>query len=248
MVFFEPKRLYRASTEDVPVGDYQIPLGTAEVVREGSDVTVVAWGAQVGVVEEAAALAAEHGMSVEVIDLRTLLPWDVDTVARSVVKTGKLIVSHEAPVTGGAFIDFSIWLLLRPVVLILCQSPTAAPPRRRRERACNNLRVRVDLQAWAVRLQARFSKNVSCLWSRRSAAFVVLTRRSRWLLRSSTCLTSRNCSKPSRKLCISNDYLPSTHSLPAEQGSNQPRFFDGGLCFVLDLRRRRLRCSLLKSR
>ena len=104
MVFFEPKRLYRASTEDVPVGDYQIPLGTAEVVREGSDVTVVAWGAQVGVVEEAAALAAEHGMSVEVIDLRTLLPWDVDTVAKSVVKTGKLIVSHEAPITGGSLI------------------------------------------------------------------------------------------------------------------------------------------------
>jgi hypothetical protein len=56
VIFFEPKRLYRASTEDVPVGDYEIPLGTAEVVRAGSDVTVVAWGAQVGVVEEVSEL------------------------------------------------------------------------------------------------------------------------------------------------------------------------------------------------
>ena len=52
VVFFEPKRLYRASTEEVPVADFEIPLGTAEVVREGSDVTIVAWGAQVGVVEQ----------------------------------------------------------------------------------------------------------------------------------------------------------------------------------------------------
>ena len=101
VVFFEPKALYRASVEEVPVGDYEIPLGKAEIMRMGEDVTVVGWGAQLRVLENACDMAEQHGISCELIDLRTLMPWDVDTVCQSVVKTGRLVVSHEAPLTGG---------------------------------------------------------------------------------------------------------------------------------------------------
>ncbi|WP_431026324.1 alpha-ketoacid dehydrogenase subunit beta [Halomonas sp. H5] len=101
VLFFEPKRLYRASTGEVPEADYQLPLGEAEVIKEGSDVTLLAWGAQVEVTEKAAELAEKEGISCEVIDLRSILPWDVETVAQSVLKTGRLVISHEAPLTGG---------------------------------------------------------------------------------------------------------------------------------------------------
>lgn len=100
-IFFEPKALYRAAVADVPEGDYTIPLRTCEVVQRGDDVTLVAWGAQVHVALRAAALAHEAGVSVEVIDLRTLYPWDRAGVAASVARTGRCIVTHEAPVTGG---------------------------------------------------------------------------------------------------------------------------------------------------
>lgn len=101
VLFFEPKRLYRASTGEVPEEDYQLPLGQAEVIKEGSDITLLAWGAQMEVVEKAAELAEKEGISCEIIDLRTIVPWDVDTVAESVLKTGRLLVTHEAPLTGG---------------------------------------------------------------------------------------------------------------------------------------------------
>ena len=101
-IFFEPKALYRAAVEDVPVGDYELPLGVAEVVQEGSDVTVVAWGAQVHVAQKACDMAKEMaGISCELIDLRTILPCDAETVVRSVAKTGRCVVTHEAPLTGG---------------------------------------------------------------------------------------------------------------------------------------------------
>ncbi|MCS4503769.1 alpha-ketoacid dehydrogenase subunit beta [Arhodomonas aquaeolei] len=101
VLFFEPKRLYRAAVGDVPEEDYTAELGRAEVLREGGDVTVLAWGAQVEVVTRAAEMAAEKGIDCEVIDLRTLLPWDVETVTRSVLKTGRLVINHEAPRTAG---------------------------------------------------------------------------------------------------------------------------------------------------
>ncbi|CAK4635359.1 hypothetical protein LEN26_007083 [Aphanomyces euteiches] len=101
VVFFEPKSLYRASVADVPVGDYTVPLGQAEIVRPGTDVTIVGWGAQMRVLEETCDMAEEAGVSCELIDLQTILPWDVDTIEQSVRKTGRLIVSHEAPKTGG---------------------------------------------------------------------------------------------------------------------------------------------------
>jgi 2-oxoisovalerate dehydrogenase E1 component beta subunit len=101
VIFFEPKRLYRAATGEVPEEDYQLPLGEAEVTKEGSDITLVGWGAQMEVIDKAVAMAEKEGISCEVIDLRTLLPWDAETVAESLFKTGRLVVTHEAPLTGG---------------------------------------------------------------------------------------------------------------------------------------------------
>lgn len=101
VLFFEPKRLYRASTGEVPEEDYQLPLGQAEVTQEGTDITLLAWGAQMEMVEKAAELAEKEGISCEIIDLRSIVPWDVDTVVESVLKTGRLMVTHEAPLTGG---------------------------------------------------------------------------------------------------------------------------------------------------
>ena len=101
-VFFEPKALYRAAVEEVETGDFELPLGVAEVVQEGVDVTVVAWGAQVGVAQRACDMARDMaGISCELIDLRTILPCDAETVVRSVAKTGRCVVTHEAPLTGG---------------------------------------------------------------------------------------------------------------------------------------------------
>ena len=102
VVFLEPKALYRASVEEVPVDDYELELGKAEVMRPGTDVTVLGWGGHLRVLEEACDLAEkQEGISCELIDLQTIVPWDVDCVANSVRKTGKLVVSHEAPVSSG---------------------------------------------------------------------------------------------------------------------------------------------------
>ncbi len=101
VIFFEPKRIYRAAVGDVPIEDYEIPLGIAEIVREGKDISLLGWGAQMGYLEQAAQLAEADGISCEVIDLRSLLPWDIDSVVNSVIKTGRLLISHEAPRTGG---------------------------------------------------------------------------------------------------------------------------------------------------
>ncbi|KAG8062241.1 hypothetical protein GUJ93_ZPchr0003g17183 [Zizania palustris] len=101
VVFFEPKWLYRLAVEEVPEEDYMLPLSQAEVIRKGNDITLIGWGAQLAVLEQACEAAAKDGISCELIDLRTLIPWDKETVEASVSKTGKLLVSHEAPITGG---------------------------------------------------------------------------------------------------------------------------------------------------
>jgi 2-oxoisovalerate dehydrogenase E1 component beta subunit len=101
VIFMEPKRIYRASRGEVPEDDYEIPLGVARVVREATQATVLAWAGMVSVAEDAAARAAEAGISVEVIDLRTLMPFDIDTILDSVKKTGRCVIVHEAPRTCG---------------------------------------------------------------------------------------------------------------------------------------------------
>jgi len=101
VVFMEPKRLYRAIREEVPEGDYAIPLGVARVVREGGQVTVVAWGAMVREALRAAEEVAAEGISAEVIDVRTISPLDDQTIAASVKKTGRVVIVHEAPRTCG---------------------------------------------------------------------------------------------------------------------------------------------------
>ncbi|KXS37035.1 MAG: 2-oxoisovalerate dehydrogenase subunit beta [Halomonadaceae bacterium T82-2] len=101
VLFLEPKRLYRAAVGEVPDEDYELPLGEAEITREGTDITLLAWGAQMEVLDRAAEIAEKEGISCEIIDLRSILPWDVETVTESVLKTGRLVISHEAPLTGG---------------------------------------------------------------------------------------------------------------------------------------------------
>lgn len=96
VIFLEAARLYRLIKEDVPEGEYTIPLGKARVVREGSDVTLIAWGSMLH-----KALKAAEDYDAEVIDLMTLSPFDEETVYTSVKKTGRVVIVHEAPKTGG---------------------------------------------------------------------------------------------------------------------------------------------------
>ncbi|GFO14942.1 2-oxoisovalerate dehydrogenase subunit beta, mitochondrial [Plakobranchus ocellatus] len=101
-LFFEPKILYRSAVEEVPTGDYTLPLSKAEVLVEGTDVTMIGWGTQVHVLREVATMAQQKlNVSCEVIDLCTILPWDQDTVIQSAMKTGRVLISHEAPITMG---------------------------------------------------------------------------------------------------------------------------------------------------
>ncbi|MCD0162059.1 alpha-ketoacid dehydrogenase subunit beta [Deinococcus sp. 6YEL10] len=99
--FFEPIKLYRSTKEDVPVGDYRVPIGKARLVTQGDDVTVICYGGMVEVAQKAAAAAQAAGIGVEVIDLRTLVPMDTDTVLASVAKTGRAVIVTEAPRTAG---------------------------------------------------------------------------------------------------------------------------------------------------
>ncbi len=101
VVFLEPISLYRGFKQEVPVEPYQIGFGLASVARQGTDVTVVSWGPPVRRTLEAAEALTAEGISVEVIDLRTLYPWDRETVLASVERTGRLVVVHEAQMTSG---------------------------------------------------------------------------------------------------------------------------------------------------
>jgi pyruvate dehydrogenase E1 component beta subunit len=100
VVFFEPKRVYRSFREEVPEEEYTIPIGQAKVVSEGTDLTVVTWGASV--FECLAAIdKLPEDVSIELIDLRTIYPIDLDTIVQSVQKTGRCVIVHEAPKTSG---------------------------------------------------------------------------------------------------------------------------------------------------
>ncbi len=96
VIFLEPKRIYRAFKQEVPEEDYVIPLGKAKVLQEGKDITVVSWGAMVRDVATAIQDLEKEGHSVEHIDLRTISPIDKETIVKSVQKTGRFVVVHEA--------------------------------------------------------------------------------------------------------------------------------------------------------
>ncbi|WP_435993712.1 alpha-ketoacid dehydrogenase subunit beta [Rossellomorea sp. LjRoot5] len=101
VLFLEPMRCYRSSKEEVPEEKYTVEIGKGKVVKEGEEVTIIAWGAMVKVAEDAAKEASEKGISCEVLDLRTLYPLDKDLISHSVQKTGRTVIVHEAHATGG---------------------------------------------------------------------------------------------------------------------------------------------------
>lgn len=101
VIYMEPKRIYRSGKQEVPEEMYRIPIGKAKVVKEGSDITVVAWGAIVREVEKAMKLLENDHISVELIDLRTINPIDEETIINSVKKTGRFLVVQEAVKTYG---------------------------------------------------------------------------------------------------------------------------------------------------
>ena len=101
VVFLEPIRLYRSIKEEVPPEPYSVPIGLAAVERSGADITLVSWGAMMREVREAADQLEVDGIDAEVIDLRSLVPLDADTVVESVTKTGRAVIVQEAPRTAG---------------------------------------------------------------------------------------------------------------------------------------------------
>jgi len=101
VIFFEHKALYRRVKEELPQEDYTVPIGKARVFREGSDLSIITYGAMVYVAEEAAVELEKQGISLEIVDLRTLLPIDEETVLESVKKTSRVILLHEDTLTGG---------------------------------------------------------------------------------------------------------------------------------------------------
>ena len=104
VVLLEPKGMYRSSVAEVPTGDYEVELGKASVVRTGSDITLIAWGAQLRTLVAAADLAQQrHGVTADILDLRTLLPYDTDAIVTSVNKTGRCLITH------GGTTDVWVW-------------------------------------------------------------------------------------------------------------------------------------------
>lgn len=101
VLFWEPKRIYRAFKQEVPEGPYEIPIGKAKIIQPGEDITVVSWGAMVRDVQKAIEMVKDKDISVELIDLRTIAPMDRESFVESVKKTGRILVVHEAPKTLG---------------------------------------------------------------------------------------------------------------------------------------------------
>lgn len=97
VIFMEPKRIYRAIKQEVPDEKYAIPIGKAKVIQEGDDVTLIAFGAMISECQKAIAMAKEAGISVELIDLRTIYPIDKETIVQSIQKTGRVVIVAEAP-------------------------------------------------------------------------------------------------------------------------------------------------------
>jgi pyruvate dehydrogenase E1 component beta subunit len=110
VIYFEPKRIYRAFREEVPEDEYVLPIGKARTVCEGTELTVVSWGASVVQCMQA---IEKSGKSIELIDLRTIYPFDIDAVEASVSKTGRCVVVHEAPLTCGFGAEISARIMER---------------------------------------------------------------------------------------------------------------------------------------
>jgi 2-oxoisovalerate dehydrogenase E1 component beta subunit len=124
VVFLEPKRVYRAARAEVPEGDYAVELGKAAVVRKGNEITVICYGAILHtVLDTVDRLVEEEAVDAEVIDLRTLVPFDIKTVLTSVEKTGRAIIVHEAPKTCGFGAELSATISEK--ALLNLQSPVA---------------------------------------------------------------------------------------------------------------------------
>jgi len=123
VLFFEPKRVYRAARGEVPEGEYLIPLGQAAVTRAGSQLTLIAWGAMWHEADQAAREAEAEGIDVEVLDLRSLQPLDIDAITASVRKTGRAVVVHEAPRTCGFGAELSA--LIQERCFLSLEAPVA---------------------------------------------------------------------------------------------------------------------------
>ncbi len=121
VIFMEPKRIYRAIREEVPEGDYTLPLGKARLVQEGKDVTVVAWGAMVREALNAAEQLRGDKIDLEIIDLRTISPIDAETIVTSIRKTGRGVIVHEAPKTCG--LGAEIIALINEKAFLSLQAP-----------------------------------------------------------------------------------------------------------------------------
>ncbi len=116
VVFLEPKRLYRSVRGEVPEGEYTVPLGVAKRVKEGSDVSIITYGATVYDSLAAAEKAASEGISVEVVDLRTLLPFDGEAIVRTVRNTGRIVVVHESPKICGFGAEIAAFIAEREIL------------------------------------------------------------------------------------------------------------------------------------
>ncbi len=120
VVFFEPKLLYRSAKGEVPSGHYTIPIGKARLVKEGRDITLLTWGAMTVTCERAAErLEKEDGASVEILDLRTLSPLDLEAILASVAKTGRCVIAHEAPNSGSWAAELSALIAERALLRLL---------------------------------------------------------------------------------------------------------------------------------
>jgi pyruvate dehydrogenase E1 component beta subunit len=115
VIFLEPKRIYRAVKGEIPESDFSVPIGKARVAREGRDVSIFAYGAMLHVVLEAAEAAKKNGVEADVVDLRTLVPLDIETVIASVQKTGRAVIVHEAPKTSGFGAEISAVIAERAI-------------------------------------------------------------------------------------------------------------------------------------
>ena len=123
-IFMEPKILYRAAVEQVPVGAYELPLSKAEILKEGSDVTVISYGQPLYNCMAAIQKAEQDfGVSAELIDLRTIYPWDKQTVFESVRKTGRVVVVHEAHVNAGVGAEVAAAIQGDPETFMRLEAP-----------------------------------------------------------------------------------------------------------------------------